>query len=119
MHKKQRHRTLDRTPLVHEVHTQRPMRVDLYRPTKHRQRRVERSLLRAPVEARLPAREQARDVRERRAVRPPGVVELVRERRQRELALEAGELVVKNGDGERVCAGRGEGERGHGGGGWW
>ena len=83
MHKKQRHRALDLTPLVHEVHAQRPMRVDLYRAAELRQRRVERGLLRAPVEARLPAREEARDVRERRAVRPPRVVELVRERRQR------------------------------------
>ena len=110
MHKKQRHRALDLTPLVHEVHAQRPMRVDLYRPTKHGQRRVEGGLLRAPVEARLPAREQAHDVRERRAVRPARVVELVGERRQGELTLEVRELVVENGDGERLCAGRREGK---------
>jgi hypothetical protein len=100
MYEQQGYSTPDVALLMHVVHVERAVAVDVDVAREHRQFRVERGLGRAPVVPTAPALNKPAHVHKRGAVVPLGALELVREARQRELLLQQLEFVICDGDDE-------------------
>ena len=93
MNEQQRDRVHDLASLVHVVHIQRakPVYADIARELREL---IDIFLVHAPVVPVAPACEKSLHVRERCAVLPTSLVELVREAREREAVAQLGKVGV-------------------------
>ena len=99
MHEEEGNRVLDFALLMNIVNVQRAKALDIDVAREHGEL-VDLRLVRAPVEAVLPARDEPLDVCEGHAVVPTGTFELVGEAGELELLLEQVEVGI--GDVQRV-----------------
>lgn len=104
VNEQQWNRLLHLAPLVHKMDIQLPERFNVDIPRELR-KLVDLLLLLSPVKAAAPAFREPADVRERRAVVPSRVLELVREARMGEAQAQVVQRRVRDGDLEGLwCA---------------